>query len=36
MLKNATMDGGPMTYHLVKVCVLTDLPNKLKNEETYW
>ena len=32
MLKNATMDGGPMTYHLVKVRVLTDLPNKLEKK----
>ena len=32
MLKNATMDGGPMTYHLVKVRVLTDLTNKLEKK----
>ena len=30
MLKNATMDGGPMPYHLVKVRVLIGLPNKLE------
>ena len=35
MLKNATMVGGPMTYHLVKVRVLIDPPNEIKKEETY-
>ena len=35
MLKNATMDGGTMTYHLVKVRVIIDLPNELEKEETY-
>ena len=29
MLKNATMDSGTMTDHLVKVGVLTDLSSKL-------
>ena len=35
MLKNAKMVGGPMTYHLVKVRVLTYPPNEIKKEETY-
>ena len=35
MLKNATMDGGPMTNHLVKVRALTDPPKELEKEETY-
>ena len=35
MLKNATMVGGTMTDHLVKVRVITDLSNKLENE-TPW
>ena len=30
MLKNATMVGGTMTDHLVKVRVLTDLPNEIE------
>ena len=30
MLKNATMVGGTMTDHLVKVGVLTDLPNEIE------
>ena len=30
MLKNATMVGGTMTDHLVKVRVITDLPNELE------
>ena len=30
MLKNATMVGGTMTDHLVKVRVITDLPTELE------
>ena len=30
MLKNATMVGGTMTDHLVKVRVLIDLPNEIE------
>ena len=30
MLKNATMVGGTMTDHHVKVGVITDLPNEIK------
>ena len=30
MLKKATMVGGTMTDHLVKVRVITDLPNELE------
>ena len=30
MLKNATMVSGTMTDHLVKVRVLTDLPNEIE------
>ena len=30
MLKNATMDSGTMTDHLVKVGVLIDLPNEIE------
>ena len=30
MLKNATMVGGTMTDHLVKVRVLTNLPNEIE------
>ena len=30
MLKNATMVGGTMTDHLVKVGVITDLPNEIE------
>ena len=30
MLKNATMVCGTMTDHLVKVRVLTDLPNEIE------
>ena len=30
MLKNATMDSGTMTDHLVKVGVLRDVPNEIE------
>ena len=30
MLKNATMVGGTMTDHLVKVGVITDLPSEIE------
>ena len=30
MLKNATMVVGTMTDHLVKVLVITDLPNEIE------